>query len=1089
MVLTREQQDVVDIASGRHLILAPPGTGKTQMLTERVRKALASGTSPSEMLCGTFTIRAAEEMKARIREETGRPEDELPLIGNLHHICHRILFGHHLVSQSRQVVDANFQEEALNALRKKHPPADYFLARHYGRETWAGRDIDFFKFNRDLSDAIALTLALKAEIPSEFLAVRKNPCVGTVFVEEICDGYRKLKDELFVLDFDDLLAETYRALRSARLPANVPRFRWLQVDEVQDLNPLQWAIVEALAAPDAVFVFFGDYEQSIYSFMGASARLLEKKSESCEVHSFETNFRATSYLLDLLSRYSFRTLRSSFAFLPFPHRYESGRDHLRIMRYAGMGEVVREAKRMLDEGLTDNAAILVQTNQQADEAEQSVREAGLPFVKISGFEFGSRKIYRDVAALMDVVANPLARVAWSRLFRHFSRGRLRSQSAAQAFVAEMFGLGIEPRDLLDGARGDGEALRFERYGELVRNGRFVVFDTETTGLDLREDHIVQLTGVEYVNGVPGRQLNLFLKSPIPMPAAAEAVHHISDARLAEIGIDPVVGIRRFLDFVGRDLLIAHNLRFDRTMLVNACRRYQIFFDADAVPMCDTLTLCRLLHPELAVYRLGALLETFDLEGNNSHDALDDVLAAGNLFLKLVEDGLRRIVGQRAWLDANRATIETIARLGGGYFEGLRARLDGVLDLRAETRTFIEYARENRLYTPADCRRIVQECAVGGAEAEGGSGTEELGEGEEISTEELMSPLDKLFDYLDERYGQDPRPFRQIVEEDWEELSKLREADLIPDNARLVISTIHKAKGRQFDTVFIPYCQESYYDRSTGHKVNGFPSFQVLRFGGDRDENARLLYVGMSRAKRNLVLATDAAEPSPYLEHCLECFNHTFVDFYSRVKANGGKLYDFGEFDWMARLYYLICCRKEHREPPEFVKWIDDAIECIRKIAFGLLRTSPNQAVVDEAIQIGLRKSSSIDRALAIRCIASRREVKYVKDMRKLLLTLRTDDKLKADVIAALFACASDPSAVEGLVDAAFDTFAPYRMDAANRLALVGHPEYRELIRGSDEDWCALAGMVDDRVRKVLAWRVAHRLPGHEIYEQLLRLRS
>lgn len=1086
MELTAEQQAVVDIDSGRHLVLAPPGTGKTQMLTERVKRALDRGVQPSEMLCGTFTIRAAAEMADRVKAETGRSEDELPLMGNLHHICYTFLFNYQVVSRTRQVVDGNFRDEALRTLRNLHPAPPFFLERHYTKMSYGEPTIDAYAYGRDFADAVNLTLALKAGTPTEFLPMRRNPCLGTDFVEDVCVDYLKLKADLFVLDFDDLLSETYKVLVDGRLPADFKPYRWLQIDEVQDLNPLQWAIVEKIAAPDAVLVFFGDYEQSIFSFMGASTRLLDKVAEGCELHFFETNFRATSYLLDLLSRYSFKTLGSSFSFLPFPARYESGEERLRILEQAEMDDVVHEAGRMLEAGETQNVAILVQTNQQADEAETCARYNGLPYVKISGFEFNSRKVFRDVAALLEVAANPLARVGWSRIVRHFARKQVGSPAAAQAFVAEMFHLGIDPRDLLQDDFVQMRALRFEMYAERAREGRIVVFDTETTGLDTLNDHIVQLTGVEYVAGKPGRQLNLFLRSPIPIPAEAEAVHHISDAKLAAVGLDPETAIRQFLAFVGTDLLIAHNLRYDRAILESSCRRYGIPFDAGLIPMCDTLDLCRRLHPELKVYKLGVLLETFGLEGNNSHDALDDVLAAGNLFLKLAEDGSQRVEAQRAWWTRHADFIAAFSGRAAEFFQQQRVRLEGRFDLRQETRAFIEYSIENRLYTFSDCRRMIREMRVGEADEDLASPTENLLDGETLPVEDLMAPLEKLFCYLERVYAKDARSFRQIVEEDWDRISKLKEVDLVDDDAQLVISTIHKAKGRQFDTVFIPYCQESYSNRAAGRKVNGFPSFQVLYGGASREENARLLYVGMSRAKRNLVLATDGTQVSPYLAPCLCCFRPGFVDFYRRVQQNGGRLYNFDETDWLARLYFLIVCKKENREPPQFIKWFDDQVASIRRIAFSLLPRCKDLKIVDQVIETALRSPDAVDRGAAIAHIRAMKDIRYVKVLRTYLLRLPSASPLKAGVISALAACARDASAREGLEDAVYDDFGPYRVDAANRLAELGVEKYKTVVKGTDEDWPVLATMMDDRARKILTWRVDHALPGADVYRQVLR---
>ena len=91
MNLTTEQQAVVDISSGRHLVLAPPGSGKTEMLTQRVITALKSGVPPSKMFCVTFTVRAGVEMRERVAaaamSDSALKGKSLPDIGNVHHFC------------------------------------------------------------------------------------------------------------------------------------------------------------------------------------------------------------------------------------------------------------------------------------------------------------------------------------------------------------------------------------------------------------------------------------------------------------------------------------------------------------------------------------------------------------------------------------------------------------------------------------------------------------------------------------------------------------------------------------------------------------------------------------------------------------------------------------------------------------------------------------------------------------------------------------------------------------------------------------------------------------------------------------------
>ena len=119
MILTQEQEKVVGLSAGRHLVLAPPGSGKTEMLSQRILRALEAGVPPERMLCATFTNRAAFEMRERMAAAAdGRA---LPDVGNIHHFCHRFLLSvgriHPGVHVLDEVEQADFVREVVEVLR------------------------------------------------------------------------------------------------------------------------------------------------------------------------------------------------------------------------------------------------------------------------------------------------------------------------------------------------------------------------------------------------------------------------------------------------------------------------------------------------------------------------------------------------------------------------------------------------------------------------------------------------------------------------------------------------------------------------------------------------------------------------------------------------------------------------------------------------------------------------------------------------------------------------------------------------------------------------------------------------------------
>ena len=170
---------------------------------------------------------------------------------------------------------------------------------------------------------------------------------------------------------------------------------------------------------------------------------------------------------------------------------------------------------------------------------------------------------------------------------------------------------------------------------LAREGRIVAFDTETTGL-FDQDEICQLAAVEYVAGREVRTFMRHLRVERPVSETAFRTHGITPEFLAAHGVAQAEALRDFLAFLGDDaLLVAHNLPFDMRMLRNACSRAGVTFEPGAVETCDTLALARCLLPDRSSYALGNLLADLGAEGVNSHDALDDSRACGNVLLKMV----------------------------------------------------------------------------------------------------------------------------------------------------------------------------------------------------------------------------------------------------------------------------------------------------------------------------------------------------------------------------------------------------------------------------------------------------------------------
>ena len=185
------------------------------------------------------------------------------------------------------------------------------------------------------------------------------------------------------------------------------------------------------------------------------------------------------------------------------------------------------------------------------------------------------------------------------------------------------------------------ASTLPRIAEYARNGRVVVFDTETTGCSWY-DEICQIAAAEYVHGTLSRTFARYICPTCEMNPWAEAVHGLSMDFLSEHGLEPEEAMRQFFEFVGDDvLLVAHNATFDMRMVRQECRKFGLAFAPRGVETCDTLTLSRRLRPDLPSHKLSYLIGALDIDGVNSHDALDDALACAGVFFTFLKETMAK----------------------------------------------------------------------------------------------------------------------------------------------------------------------------------------------------------------------------------------------------------------------------------------------------------------------------------------------------------------------------------------------------------------------------------------------------------------
>ncbi|WP_406041371.1 UvrD-helicase domain-containing protein [Succinimonas sp.] len=349
-VRDQSQNEVININRGRHLVLAPPGCGKTDILAERIKRALERGADPKSMACLTFTNRASRGMLARIQSNCGADTADI-FVGNVHRFCSRFLFDNGYIPLTASILDENDvygiflslidrdEEDADNLefeFKNKldsiaHIASRMYQLRHHHETLLYDKDeaIDWLTgyFGCDELSLFANAEGYYEKLISEKLS--SNEYRRGLNRVRLARRYAEYKKKFAALDFDDLLLKTYTALRD---PANEHRrFTWLQIDEVQDLNPLQLAICDLLLADDkdTCVLYLGDEQQAIFSFMGASQEQLSSIKNRCQgnIHRLYNNYRSPSYLLDIYNTYANYQLDMDPALLPRPVKNEAPAPH------------------------------------------------------------------------------------------------------------------------------------------------------------------------------------------------------------------------------------------------------------------------------------------------------------------------------------------------------------------------------------------------------------------------------------------------------------------------------------------------------------------------------------------------------------------------------------------------------------------------------------------------------------------------------------------------------------------------------------------------------------------------------------------
>ena len=425
--LNPQQREAVETTEGPVLILAGAGSGKTRVITYRIAYLIEhQGVMPESILAMTFTNKAAAEMGERVEKLVEGLSIAKPVISTFHSFCVRMLrrdieamrirssvagqppIGH---SKNFVIYDESDQQAVVKAVMKRLGLDDKQLTPRtvLGRISWA---------KNHMLD------------PQELYLQSGDP--KTERIAHLYEEYRKELGKANALDFDDLLLEAVRLLKSAPQVRDYynRRFQYLLIDEYQDTNRPQYELMRMLAGERHNVCAVGDEDQSIYSWRGADIRNIlefERDFPAAKIIRLEQNYRSTQNILQAASAVVANNIRRKGKNL-----WTSRQGGTKIGYYeAPDGEnealfaadwIARYARQATDRGETPRAAVLYRTNSQSRLFEEAMRRYGLKYHVVGGFSFYERSEIKDMISYLKVIHNPDDSISLLRVINTPTRG-------------------------------------------------------------------------------------------------------------------------------------------------------------------------------------------------------------------------------------------------------------------------------------------------------------------------------------------------------------------------------------------------------------------------------------------------------------------------------------------------------------------------------------------------------------------------------------------------------------------------------------------------------------------------------------------
>lgn len=859
ITFNKKQQQVINELNQNILLSAGAGTGKTNVLSYRVANILNKNrANADEILCLTFTNKACRELKNRITSQLDFETANKITIRTIHGFAYQVITTTAKKSQTIFKEFVIFDDEDQKTLIRQ-TIANFPKAR--------ALDIQYIvNCIEQLKQERALKHIYTKDIEDDYTTIyhqhlkfnktfnqQQNDNLTKFFQFDglnIIINYELALQQMHGLDYKDLIANAYRLFQDENICSSWrKRYKYIMIDEMQDTSSFEYTMLENLFPANNIMLC-GDEFQTIYEWRGSNPqKILTAFTEKYNplIINFNENYRSTRLLLEM----AYNTLINLFHKETISHSY--AKNLLSKSSELGHKIELKQANSLANEAqwifrnivnllplvkTPTQIAILVRQNNYlqnltlhlnylANIYNQKNQETPIHFIQIDNIRFFKRQEIKDILSIMKYLINPNDYLSLQRILINLIPN-IGIRTIKQISSAEYLQNGLRLSDFIN---ANFQNPNYEPFSDLISaylSKDIIVFDIEGTGTDIFADNIIQLSAIKIRKGKKIAEFNRYLKSDKPV-GDSEKVHHISDEYLQTHGENPKLVLQEFCQFIQYAIITGHNIRgYDMDILNQNLLKHNLKPVDFSNINFDTLDLVRRFYPNLPNHKLEFLSNHFQFETKSNHNSLDDVFATWELLHKLLEDKIIPTAKKRSEL-INKQKNKFI------HVAQIFQKLHNILNDNLLLENLI-----TQIVKEFDLVNIYKANAT----QDGAVRLENIRNLFRLAKAELNS-------------HRGTNGIKELLE--YASLSNTDLDSLTSSHPKIPIITIHQAKGLEFDYEFL-----------SGMNDDIFPSYFSTRNGSITEEEKRLFYVAITRAKKALFLSS-SGRPSRLLNYIPEQF--------------------------------------------------------------------------------------------------------------------------------------------------------------------------------------------------------------------------